>query len=105
MYRNAEDDSESAKSGERDDPARVRVPARVADKALLHVAGVNSFGVAVADDNDLAQINFVDPKALISGVDDPAMVVSSVTQPHRNISTISQRLQLVSDFQRMRVWS
>ena len=43
----------------------------VADKALLHVAGVNSLGVAVADAYNLAQINFVDPKAVVCGVDDP----------------------------------
>jgi hypothetical protein len=103
MYYNAEDDSESAKSGETDDLARVRIPPGVADKALFHVAGVNPFGVAVANAYNLAQIDFVDPKAVISGIDDPAMVISSMEQLHRNVSPKSQILQSASDFQRLRV--
>ena len=60
MDHNAEEDSESAKNGETDDLARVRIPASIPNKALLHVAGVNPFGVAVANAYNLAEIDFVD---------------------------------------------
>lgn len=103
MHHNADDNSEPGYSGETDDLARVRIMPSVADEALLHVAGVNSPGVAVANAYNLAQINFVEPKAVISGVNDPAMVIPSVAQSHRNVSTKSQILQLMSDFQCMRV--
>ena len=103
MQHNAEENSEPAKSGETDDLARVRIPASIPNKALFQVAGINPFGVAVANAYNLAQIDFVDPKALISGVDDSAMVISSVAQLHRNVSPKSEILQSVSDFQRMRV--
>ncbi len=102
MQHQAKEHSESAKSGETDDLARVRISASVADKALFHIAGVDSFGVAVANAYNLAQIDFVDSKAVISGVDDSAMVISSVAQLHRNVSPKSHVLQSVSDLQRMR---
>src|SRR5258708_18837643 len=94
-----------AKSGEGDDPARVRIMSSVADQALLHVAGVNPLDVVVADGYHLAHVDFIDPKALISGIDDSAMVIPSVAQPHRHIPARSHKLQLVSDFQRMHVWA
>src|SRR5258707_12080902 len=94
-----------AKSGDGDDFACARIMSSVADQALLHVAGVNPLDVVVADGYDLAHVDFIDPKAVISGIDDPAMVVPSVAQAHRHIPARSHKLQLVSDFQRMRVWA
>src|SRR5712692_1850638 len=95
--------SEPANDGETDNCAGVRIPPGVANKTLFHVATVNPFDIAVANRNDLAQINFADPKALISSVDDPAMVISSVAQPDGDISTNANVLEFVSDFHRVRV--
>ena len=90
--------SEPAYGGETDNLARVRVPPCVSDKTLFHIAPVNPFCVAVANSNNLAQINFVYLETAVSDGGDPAMVIPSVVQPDSDISTNSDVLELMSDF-------
>jgi hypothetical protein len=95
--------SEPANNGDTDNLARPRIPSCVADKTLFHIAPVNPFCVAVGNTNNLAQINFVYLKLVVSDCGDPAMIIPSLAQPDSDISTNSHVLELVSDFHGMRI--